>query len=250
MTTMHPKPTTDTMQTSQTTQPHQSADAFINWLGEDFASNPPTTSRVGVGGAVPRPLRYMAMIAASGLVGGGLAVGWLSLSGGGIRADYLAHLAESVVMAKQAIPLVIAGFALPLILRLSLPEGRTGNTIVLLIIACLVLPVMAGVHLLSTPIGEWGGLIAGRSRLQCMVFVPLLSLLLTAAQILSLRHWAVTKPLLTGAVVGVLSGATATIIYALFCVEDAPAFYGFWYSVGILASASIGAVAGGKWLRW
>ena len=250
MTTTHPSSST------HPSTPPQSADAFISWLGEDFASNPHPTSSHSVGGVasitsiVPRPLRYVAMIAASSLVAGLVALVWLSLAGRGIRADYLVRLAESVVMAKQAIPLVIAGFALPLILRLSLPEGRTGNTFVLLILACLVLPVMAGVHLLLTPMGEWGGLIAGRSRLQCMVFVPLLSLLLTAAQIVSLRHWAVTKPLLTGAIVGVLSGATATMIYALFCVEDAPGFYGFWYSAGILASASIGAVAGGKWLRW
>lgn len=243
MTTMHPM-----HPTPSSTTPPQSADAFINWLGEDFASNPNAASNRDE--VVPRPLRYLGLIVASGLVAGMVGLVWLSLVGGGIRADYLVRLAESVVMAKQAIPLVIAGFALPLILRLSLPEGRTGNTFVLLILSCLVLPVMAGVHLLLTPMGEWMDLLNSPSLLQCMFFVPLLSMLLTAAQIVSLRRWAVTKPLLTGGVVGVLSGATAAMIYALFCVEDAPGFYGFWYSVGIFASASIGAVAGGKWLRW
>ena len=228
--------------------PPPSLDRFIHWLGEDahyaYAHTPSHT--------LPRPLRYAGMVAVSGIVAGILGVVGLWLFGGdaSIREGYVARLAESAVMAKQAIPLLIAGFAVPIVLRLSLPEGRAGGVIVLLILACSVLPVMAGVQLWLTPMGEWQALLSAPSLVQCLLFVPILSLMLTGVQIMSLRQWAVTKPLLTGAMVGVLSGATATIIYALFCIEDAPAFYGFWYSVGILASASIGVLAGGRWLRW
>ena len=54
----------------------------------------------------------------------------------------------------------------------------------------------------------------------------------------------------TGAMAGLAAAGLSTVIYSTFCTEDSPLFYATWYSLGILASAAIGAWAAGRWLRW
>jgi len=49
---------------------------------------------------------------------------------------------------------------------------------------------------------------------------------------------------------GAAAGAISAIIYAFICTEDSPAFYGLWYTVGILFAGAIGAAAGKLFLKW
>ena len=58
------------------------------------------------------------------------------------------------------------------------------------------------------------------------------------------------ETLIATAATAILAGAWATMIYAFFCTEDSPAFYGLWYSVGIMITGGIGALAGRIFLRW
>ena len=51
-------------------------------------------------------------------------------------------------------------------------------------------------------------------------------------------------------VAGIVAGGFGAAIYSLFCTEDAPIFWGVWYSLGILAVAFLGRAAGGRALRW
>ena len=80
--------------------------------------------------------------------------------------------------------------------------------------------------------------------------ISALSVGLIAAQITVLRNGAVTKPITAGAIAGAAAGAISAIIYAFICTEDSPAFYGLWYTVGILFAGSIGAAAGKIFLKW
>ena len=40
------------------------------------------------------------------------------------------------------------------------------------------------------------------------------------------------------------------MIYSMHCIEDDPAFYGIWYSVGVLLVMLIGGLLGRRLLRW
>ena len=53
-----------------------------------------------------------------------------------------------------------------------------------------------------------------------------------------------------GALAGVAAAGGATAIYSLFCTEDSPLFYVVWYGTGIGIVTALGALIGGRALRW
>jgi hypothetical protein len=64
------------------------------------------------------------------------------------------------------------------------------------------------------------------------------------------RGFAPTRLRATGAVLGLLSGAVAALIYTLHCPELHPAFLVFWYGLGMLIPAGLGWLLGERLLRW
>ena len=90
----------------------------------------------------------------------------------------------------------------------------------------------------------------GQSNRQCLVSIGLMSVPLLAATLWALRRGASTRPALSGALAGLLSGATAAAVYAVHCTEDSPLFYAVWYVLAILVATAIGAVLGRSLLRW
>ena len=65
----------------------------------------------------------------------------------------------------------------------------------------------------------------GQSNGQCLVFISLMSLPLLAGTLWALRRGASTRPALSGALAGLLSGGAAAVVYSLHCTEDSPLFY-------------------------
>jgi hypothetical protein len=53
-----------------------------------------------------------------------------------------------------------------------------------------------------------------------------------------------------GAAAGLLSGAAASLVYALHCPELGAPFLVLWYPLGMLIPAAAGAIAGPALLRW
>ena len=78
----------------------------------------------------------------------------------------------------------------------------------------------------------------------------LLASVVLSAQIFVLRRGASSQPVLAGMQAGLIAGAISTIVYANFCTEDDPMFYGIWYGCGIAISMLIGALSGWRFLRW
>ncbi len=90
----------------------------------------------------------------------------------------------------------------------------------------------------------------GASWQSCSARIILLSLPLIAAMIYVVRQQAPVRLRDAGAAIGMFSGATASIIYALTCTESSASFVLIWYSLGISAATAIGAFLGPKFLRW
>ena len=77
-----------------------------------------------------------------------------------------------------------------------------------------------------------------------------MSLPFLAATLWALRRGASTRPGLSGALAGLLSGAAAATVYAVHCTEDSPLFWSFWYVLAILFATALGALLGARVLRW
>ena len=53
-----------------------------------------------------------------------------------------------------------------------------------------------------------------------------------------------------GFTAGLLAGALAALVYSLHCPEAGIPFISFWYLLGMLIPASVGAWLGERLLRW
>lgn len=201
------------------------------------------------------PVRPVVPFYALALVAGGfLVVAFglvlLGMTENAIRPDYAASMKQSLVVAKQIIPLLIMAACLPVLLTLTRPEAKPGYALWFPVAILMLMPVMLAVTLASARLADWPELITGPSSAQCLIAIPLLSVMLTLAQMVALRRGATTRPLLAGWLAGLAAGALAAVVYALVCTEDTPAFYGLWYSLGIACSGGLGVIAGRYLLRW
>ena len=92
--------------------------------------------------------------------------------------------------------------------------------------------------------------LVGSNSKVCMSAVPLMSLPLLAASLISLRHGAPTRPALEGAMAGLLSAGLAATIYASHCTDDSPLFVATWYTIATALVTAIGALIGSRVLRF
>ena len=65
-----------------------------------------------------------------------------------------------------------------------------------------------------------------------------------------LRNGAPASPALAGGAAGLLAAATAAALYAFHCFDDSPLFVVTWYAIATLPVITLGAVIGGRLLRW
>ncbi|MEK9596533.1 MAG: DUF1109 domain-containing protein [Rhodospirillaceae bacterium] len=181
-----------------------------------------------------------------------VAVTWtvMMLSGDGIRPNYTARILDPQVAAKQLVPLLLVISTIPGILSLMRPEARIGKQWFVIVTALSILPIMMIWKLVSLAPSAWPDEIFGPQIVQVLIAIPLISIVIVAGQIIVLRRAAVIQSRTIGALAGVAAGGIAAFIYALICTGDSPAYYGLWYSVTILISGAIGAIAGHRFLRW
>lgn len=168
----------------------------------------------------------------------------------GVRPDLGAALMQARVLVKQGFPLLLAVGAFGTALRLAQPGAGAGRWPLALAAVPAVLLLAIVTELRAMPEAGWGAALMGHSIRICLPSVTLLSLPALAGSLWALRRGASTHPVLSGAVAGLLSGGLGAGLYAFFCVEDSPLFYGVWYVLAILGIAGLGALLGARLLRW
>lgn len=165
-----------------------------------------------------------------------------------VRPDLAQVLASAAVM-KTVLPLLLALLALPMVARLSRPEGQARGAL-WLILALWGLVWLGFVAALGVQgPQEVVRLMSGPTALTCLISVPILSALPLAASLWAMRAGAPRNPRAAGAVAGLLSTGAATAIYTLHCPEDSLLFLPV-YAVAMAAVISAGALIGGRVLRW
>lgn len=90
----------------------------------------------------------------------------------------------------------------------------------------------------------------GGSWNRCPLRIAALSVPIVVTVFATLRRQAPTDLRRAGAATGLVAGGAASIVYALACTENSPAFVLIWYSLGIALATCIGALLGPRFLRW
>jgi hypothetical protein len=92
--------------------------------------------------------------------------------------------------------------------------------------------------------------LVGNNAMVCLSAIPLLSLPLLAAALIGLRQGAPSRPMLAGALAGLLSAGLGATLYAAHCTDDSPLFVATWYTLATALMTALGALAGAKVLRY
>ncbi|MBP7001145.1 DUF1109 domain-containing protein [Amaricoccus sp.] len=193
------------------------------------------------------PLRRLlpAAILLAGAVAGGL-----FLLAAGPRPDLGAALLRADSGLKQLFVLVSAGAALGASLRLARPEAGLGRRGWALLLAPAIAVAAFWATALATPPALWPTRIAGHGVLPCFAGIAANGLPILAAALWALRRGAPARPGLAGAVAGLLAGSAGACVYALYCTDDSPMFWGVWYAAALLAMTGLGWLIGRRVLRW
>jgi hypothetical protein len=113
-----------------------------------------------------------------------------------------------------------------------------------------LLLLAVGLELGSLPRSQWQASAIGHNARWCLLMIPLLGVAPLAGGLWALRQAAPLRPVLTGAIIGLLAAGIAGFLYALHCADDSPLFVAIWYSAATAVLALAGALLGRWLLRW
>ena len=106
------------------------------------------------------------------------------------------------------------------------------------------------IELSTQPVTAWGRLLVGHNAVHCLSLIPMLSLPLAVCLLVALRRAAPVKPIVAGAIAGLVAGGVGSMLYALTCPDDSPLFVATWYPIAIAIVTSCAAWVGTRFLRW
>jgi hypothetical protein len=137
-----------------------------------------------------------------------------------------------------------------LMARLGKPGYANRVKVWPLFVPFILLWILATYLVLSAPADQRLAMILGSTWKICAPYIAFLSAPIFVASVWIIRQFAPTRLRLTGAMLGLFSGALAALIYSLHCPELAPSFIVVWYSLGMAIPAVVGALLGQRLLRW
>ncbi len=177
----------------------------------------------------------------------GAALLWVTI---GFRHDLLASLGSPVSAARFVLTGALGLIGAWLAILLARPEGRDKARLwPLAAIAAAALGLVLWAYLTMPAEGRQMAFV-GKTMTNCLLTIPLLSVLPVAAVLLALRKGATTAPALGGFAAGVAGSGFAAMVYALHCTEDSPLFYVTWYGVAISGVILVSTLVGSRFLRW
>ena len=135
-------------------------------------------------------------------------------------------------------------------MRLARPGAAPGPWRWLLLATPLLLLAAVVAELVALPQVQWRSAAIGHNSRWCLAMIPLLGTAPLAAGLWALRQAAPARPMLSGAVAGLLAGGIAGFLYGLHCTDDSPLFVATWYSIATAMLTLAGAMLGRWLLRW
>jgi hypothetical protein len=168
----------------------------------------------------------------------------------GVRPDIMTAMKNPFFDLKFAVTLALAISAIAVALHLSRPEASLrGFGWYLLIPVGLLVAGISGEMMMPQRAPMMTRLVGNNSKF-CMTAIPAMSLPLLIAALIGLRHGAPSRPVLSGAIAGLLSAGLAATLYASHCPDDSPLFVATWYTLATLLVAALGALIGARVLKY
>lgn len=168
----------------------------------------------------------------------------------GVRSDLSQAIGDIVFWIKPTFAVTLALYASLSTWRLGRPGMHVGKAWLGMAIPLTLLWLLAIVAIVSADPVQRSNLIFGSTWKTCPFNIALISLPMLAAIFWFLKDLAPTKPMVSGASAGLLSGALGTLIYSLHCPESSVPFVAIWYVLGIFIPTVVGAFLGPRLLRW
>ncbi len=167
----------------------------------------------------------------------------------GVRPDFTFATHNPFFDLKFAVTLALAISAILVVMPLSRPGTALGGRAWLFLVPVALLVAGIAFDLTMPQSTSWSERLVGTNSRVCMTAIPAMALPLLVAALIGLRQGAATRPALSGAVAGLMSGGLAATVYAAHCTDDSPLFVATWYSIGIAGLTAVGAAAGSRVLR-
>ena len=167
-----------------------------------------------------------------------------------VRADLVEAALLPMFWVKLGFVGSLLGAGLFASMRLSRPGAQLAAVPVFLALPVLVMWALAAYVLVTAGTDLRMTLLLGETWKSCPFLIAMLSLPVFVAVIWAMKGLAPTQPRWAGFAAGLLSGATAALVYCLHCPESAAPFVGLWYTLGMLIPAGLGASLGRWLLRW
>lgn len=167
-----------------------------------------------------------------------------------IRVDLVAALGLPMFWVKLGFAASLMLASLMAVLRLSrpgMPVGRTPGAVATPIAALWLLALAT---LFATAPDQRLAAVFGATWMVCPWLIAMLALPVFGGIMWALAGLAPTRLRTAGATAGLLSGATAVLIYSLHCPEMAAPFIATWYVLGMALPTALGALLGPRLLRW
>ena len=193
------------------------------------------------------PLRSVWWVAAAAAAVIAAVVFFLTI---GPRPDIMVAMHTMRFLAKFVFTIVLAVTAFGLIRALSTPGASTVRAAAWMAAAPVLVAVAVVLELFMVPEVMWGTRMVGTNMMICMGFIPLIGIGPLAIFLWVLRYGAPTRPVLAGAVAGLLAGGLSATFYAAHCFDDSPLFVATWYTIAVIILAVLGGLGGRFFVRW
>jgi len=167
-----------------------------------------------------------------------------------LNPDITSALLTTNFWVKLGFVAAMALGSFELLSRLSRPGSRINFQLVGLLVPVLAIWSLSALILLKADSTERESLILGQTWMVCPFLISMLSVPVLISTLWAMRETAPTRLKLTGAVVGLFSGAMGAVVYCFHCPEVEAPFISTWYLLGMLIPAVIGALCGERFLRW
>jgi len=168
----------------------------------------------------------------------------------GPRID-IAAAAETVrFLFKFVVTITLAASAFAMLRLLSRPGADLRRVAPLLVLAPVLLGGAVAAELFAVPADQLGMRLIGKNMFDCLTFIPVIGIGPLAVFLAALRHGAPTRPVLAGAVAGLVAGGLAATFYAAHCTDDSPLFVATWYTIAVAILTALGALLAPRVARW
>ncbi|MEO7493878.1 MAG: DUF1109 domain-containing protein [Massilia sp.] len=168
----------------------------------------------------------------------------------GVRADLDQAMQGGAFWQKVLFVAALAAGGAIASKRLAIPGASTARAAMLVAAPVVLMWAFAALVLAGAAPEQRMSLFLGSTWRVCPWLIGALSLPIFGALLHAMRALAPTRLRWAGAAAGFTAGALAAVIYCLHCPEVAAPFVAFWYLVGVLLPAALGALIGPRVLAW